>query len=632
MVNSFVDNTPARILVVEDDRLTRKMLESIFNSIGLEMILAENGEQGLELFRLHRPEIVLSDYNMPGMSGLEMFSVMRTEAPQTKLVLMTIYTDSDVLIKAINMGVDRFLEKPVYKDKLQHLLNLFLEDLRIAKELTRYQNLLKAYRYGVDSSTIFSLLDSEGCFTYVNSNFCIASQYSEKELLGEHYSIVRKTDDIYDIKSVDNRDNGDENVWHGYITSISKSGYEYLTEVNLLPIVENGKLAGYISIEKDMSLVVSRYTEQLQAFFDADSSVMFAYDSSMKLKLSNQAFLDYFRFDTTEAAAESGFNLRDYIVDIEGERSEEIPIGEQNIKELFRSDGTVSSSRVVIRKPSDEKESYFIVNVFELDQSYLGLDKLTVVRLNDITELEDLKQKELTGAMLASIGKLAAGVTHEINTPLTYIKGNIELLEWSLEDADRDSSQGELQEYFHSIKDGISRITLIIESMREVTGDAKFEFEHANLYETFVMAGRMVYNRSKHIAPIYINRKMLTMELKPDEEYMPAYIVPVMLGQVWIILLNNSLDQLAHRDLTFDEKSIMIDIEPNIKGYRITIKDNGGGIAPEMLNKLFELFSSSKKHKGMGIGLNIAKSIVEKHNGTIRAYNINNGAAFEINI
>lgn len=62
----------------------------------------------------------------------------------------------------------------------------------------------------------------------------------------------------------------------------------------------------------------------------------------------------------------------------------------------------------------------------------------------------------------------------------------------------------------------------------------------------------------------------------------------------------------------------------------MTLKDNGGGIDPKIMNKLFDLFSSTKKHKGMGIGLNIAKSIVDKHNGTIKPYNSDEGAVFEI--
>jgi signal transduction histidine kinase len=252
------------------------------------------------------------------------------------------------------------------------------------------------------------------------------------------------------------------------------------------------------------------------------------------------------------------------------------------------------------------------------------------VRLNDITELENLRREEMNSAMLASIGKLSAGITHEINTPLTYIKGNMELLEWEMSDSVEQGTFEDMKEYFTSINDGISRISTIIESMKEVTGEATFELQETNLFTTFIVACRMVYNRSKHISPIYINDIPFNMELRDDRQLFSAKVSAKMLEQVWIILLNNSLDQLAQSDLTFERKYIKIDIEKTDDKHRITIRDNGGGISDKVLNKIFDLFASTKKHKGMGIGLNIAKNIIGKHNGTISPYNDEHGAVFEI--
>ncbi|PLX66400.1 MAG: hypothetical protein C0602_12125 [Denitrovibrio sp.] len=606
----------------------------MFTSIGYDVMFAKNGAEGLKFFKEHKPELILSDYSMPGMTGLDMFEYIKEISPSAKFILMTMYTESDVLIRAINLGVNRFLEKPVHKIKLQEVVSALVDEINISKKLIRYQNLMSSYRAGVDASGIFSILDPEGCFTHVNYYFCEISGYSEEELLGKHYSFIRKDRKINEIRFKALSDKSKEKMWKGCVVNNAKSGEEYITEVSLLPVLNEGKVTEFISIEKDMSFVISNHIKQLQQFFDADSSIMYAYGQSMKLSVTNKAFLNFFCYGSLSEAVENDFSLSCFIEnDNEHSANHQITSTQDgdvlNIELENAAQGAIVKINLV--KPDDKKTYTFTLDVFRLDQSYLGLEDLDIIRLNDITELENLRKDELNRAMLASIGKLSAGITHEINTPLTYIKGNMELLEWQVEDSVEQGTFEEMKDFFNSINDGIDRIGLIIQSMKEVTGEVKFELEKINLYSTFIVSGRMVLNRAKHICPIYINGTLLSMESDPNKEIFEIEASPKMLEQLWIILLNNSLDQLTQCDFAFDKKYIKIEIIPESEGrYKIIIADNGGGIDKDMAGKLFDLFASSKKHKGMGIGLNIAKSIIDKHNGTIKPYNSEEGAVFEI--
>jgi len=626
--------SPVKILVVEDDHFTQKLLSSMFTSMNRQVVFASNGREGIEKFREHSPDMVISDYNMPEMNGLEMFSVMRAEKPGVKLVLMTIYTESDVLINAINMHVNRFLEKPVNLKNLKNVLHDLDRDIKTAKELVIYQSLLKAYREGVDSSTIFALLDSEGRYTYLNSNFCDISGYEENELIGKHYTKIRK-DVSSDLKNF-LQTSGDAGTsrFNSVVQCVSKSGGIYYTEAVLLNVKNSGVLTGFISIEKDMSEVVKYYKKNLQMFFDADSSIMMAFSKKNKLKICNQAGLDFFGYKSVKSMNSDNFCIADSIIPVSGYCSEEIPEG-MNCREktgcFINGVDRSKIKKIALSNASGDTEHFFTVNTFDLDQSYLGLDVLKIIRLNDISELEQLRRDEMQSAALASIGKLAAGITHEINTPLTYIKGNFELLNMELESALTGESLTEVADYFNSIDDGISRISSIIESMREITGGSGVEKENINVYSTIVYAGRMIFNRSKHIANIYINGRLLDMDTDPSAEKIICTASAKLLEQVWIILLNNSLDQLAVSKLSFADKYIKINIVISETGkIKITIEDNGGGIDKAILHKLFELFSSTKKHSGMGIGLNIAKTIIEKHSGSIKAYNKDGCAVFEV--
>lgn len=619
------------ILIIEDDRVTLKMLMHLLKLFGLEVDSAESGEEALELFNEKRHDLIISDYNLPGMSGLDTFEKIKVDAPQTKFVLMTIYAESDVLIRAINLGVDRFMEKPVSKDKIEKVIENLISDITNAKEVSRYQTLLSAYRLGVDASTILSMLDSEGRFVYTNEQFCEISGYSSDELKGMHYSEIRKDTGVYAVKYYENKFTGDNTIWNGYMTNIDKAGNEYITEVNLLPIRGGGEVEGFISIEKDMRFLVAKHQSHLQDTFESDISIVFAYDSNKFLRVYNSAFSEFFGFSSRDISVIEMMCAKGCIFSsgIEVRCGDDV-FHTDSAREFFNTVDKLDCLRITLTVNETGKEYFFILNRFEVNQEYLGLENITVVRLHDITELELLKNEELNRAMLVSIGKLAAGITHEINTPLTYIKGNFELMQWELEGELKEETAKNIEDYFTSINDGISRISLIIESMKEVTGEATFTRENYNLYSTLVVAGRMVHNRAKHISPIYINGKQLMLDSDTEEVEFFAEISPRLLEQVWIILLNNSLDQLSQSGLTFEEKYIKIGIDKVDEWHLITIEDNGGGIDPKIQNKLFRLFSSSKKHKGMGLGLNIAKNIIDKHGGTIRPYNSKNGAVFEI--
>lgn len=101
--------------------------------------------------------------------------------------------------------------------------------------------------------------------------------------------------------------------------------------------------------------------------------------------------------------------------------------------------------------------------------------------------------------------------------------------------------------------------------------------------------------------------------------------------QIWIIIINNALDELVKIE-DYENRELKIDILEEKNTILVRFKDNAGGLSKEILKKLFEPFTSSKNQGGMGIGLSIAKKIVEEHNGSIKAYNEDNGALFEVRL
>lgn len=107
-----------KILYVEDETATRLQVLRILQQNGYRCIPAENGQQGIELFKTDKPDIVLSDIMMPEMNGLDMAKKIREISPDIPLIIMTCYDDSDYMKEAIEIGINQFVIKPVDISKL----------------------------------------------------------------------------------------------------------------------------------------------------------------------------------------------------------------------------------------------------------------------------------------------------------------------------------------------------------------------------------------------------------------------------------------------------------------------------------------------------------------------------------
>jgi len=118
----------AEILFVDDSKLTLQCSKDLFLSKGIKILTANDAAEALELFKLHEIAVVVSDNHMPGMSGLEFLSELRTVSPDTVKVLISAYVDLPTALAAINNSeVFRYLLKP-WND--EEILDVVKEGLR----------------------------------------------------------------------------------------------------------------------------------------------------------------------------------------------------------------------------------------------------------------------------------------------------------------------------------------------------------------------------------------------------------------------------------------------------------------------------------------------------------------------
>lgn len=123
-----------KILVIDDEQPTLTMFELLLSTLGHEVLLANSGERGLEVFAEHRPPLVLTDIKMPGMDGIEVLGRLKEEEPSVEVVVITGHGDMDVAIQALNLDATDFINKPLRLEVLQKALERVEERIKLSAE------------------------------------------------------------------------------------------------------------------------------------------------------------------------------------------------------------------------------------------------------------------------------------------------------------------------------------------------------------------------------------------------------------------------------------------------------------------------------------------------------------------
>jgi DNA-binding NtrC family response regulator len=113
-----VPNETPRLLIVDDDPGQRSLLDSFLRGQGFETVVAESGEQALELLPTKKFSLMISDVRMPGLSGLETLQRARKNFPSLPVLLVTAYTDIREAVAAMRDGAVNYLAKPIDLDEL----------------------------------------------------------------------------------------------------------------------------------------------------------------------------------------------------------------------------------------------------------------------------------------------------------------------------------------------------------------------------------------------------------------------------------------------------------------------------------------------------------------------------------
>lgn len=122
----------AKLLVIDDDLDTCEYLKEFFEQRKCIVLTARSGKEGLGILKKEKPDIVLLDVKMEGMNGLEVLKEIKSHEPQIKVIIVTVASDEETRQKALTLGADDFIRKPLNKTYLEGTVSLKVSQL--AKE------------------------------------------------------------------------------------------------------------------------------------------------------------------------------------------------------------------------------------------------------------------------------------------------------------------------------------------------------------------------------------------------------------------------------------------------------------------------------------------------------------------
>jgi signal transduction histidine kinase len=219
----------------------------------------------------------------------------------------------------------------------------------------------------------------------------------------------------------------------------------------------------------------------------------------------------------------------------------------------------------------------------------------------------------------STAGELTASIAHEINQPLGAILTNAETAEAILNSPSPDIA--ELKNIVKDILHDDQRAGEVIRSMRSLLKKAPFEVKKIDLND-------LVRETVEFLSALAVARKVeLVSVITPDA--LPILGDRIQLQQVILNLVVNGID--AMKDTPSENRVISIWTSRVEKFAELSVSDCGPGIPEDKLKKVFEPFFTSKA-EGMGMGLSIARTIMEAHNGRIWAENQPGGAMFRIKL
>ncbi len=695
--------TAALILVVDDQEDSRNLLVRRLAKQGYSVTQAQDGEQALSLIATQPFNLILLDIMMPDVDGMEVLKRVRRTHSRTELpvIMVTAKRDSNDVVEALALGANDYVSKPVDYPVLLARIDVQMARKRAEDALVKL-NLELEQKVGmrtIELEKSLGLLKEEVAqrklaeqaikareekfkdFSEVASDWFWETDGEHRlsfvsELFGEKLGILPEEAIGKTVCGLMGGDPAQERFWGNFRSKLNAHlqfrDYQYtLTDsdgrshhmrVSGKPIFDNaGVFQGYRGTGKDETeAVVVReriraaenqlvgITKNLRGVvfrrvLKVDGAVEYPFVSGGTDKLIGLPQEDVFAGGFLALQAIYGSDVDCVQEAINRSAQELMPVD--------------IDYRIVLSE-NEIKWVHCSAHPYRSDSGDTVWDGL----LLDISERKDMEAQLVQAQKLESIGQLAAGIAHEINTPTQFVSDNIRFLqeafvdlgtvlkayahlleaaqansvtpdmitevEDAMEKADLEYLNDEVPKAVEQAIEGVQRIIIIVSAMKQFShpgGDEKETVDLNQIIENTITVAR---NEWKYVA--HMERNFST-DLPP----VPCYRDK--LSQVFLNLIVNAAQAIGGQERNGSDSlgTITITTRRINNEVEIQVCDTGPGVPESLHAQIFNPFFTTKEvGKGTGQGLAIARSVVvDKHGGDLKLESERGtGAAFVIRL
>lgn len=271
----------------------------------------------------------------------------------------------------------------------------------------------------------------------------------------------------------------------------------------------------------------------------------------------------------------------------------------------------IESQRIVIEPSNSMIGLLFFFLVVALALAYWFYQnaewKFTELRVDYENQVEVERNKRFHEQKLQSLGRLGAGVAHEINNPLAVIKTRSSLLQKKLQQL--GLTDPDLNKNLFTIEKQVNRISAIVKSLQQLTLDTSRESSTVVALKPILETVIEYLNERAH-------SQLVAIDISSLSEQDQVWSRPTELIQIFYNLMGNSIDAIHHRPAPWIKVFCLHDFSSAT--MQIFVQDCGGPLGPEIIHKIFEPFYTTKEvGQGTGLGLSLCKQMAQNQGGDL---------------
>ena len=471
-------------------------------------------------------------------------------------------------------------------------------------------------------------LDLQGRITYVNAAFCQMTGWSERELVGCTAPFPYWPEEDREVMAARLDDELSGRISSGgfQVRVKRKDGTLFDGRIHVSPLIDaRGLQTGWMTSMTDIT-EPNRVREQLYASYERFTTVLEALDASVsvaplgsdELLFANKMYRLWF-----------GDQSRGHVL-LSGQSSSLHPVSRRDSEDAV--DGLVGMPTGGLPDVDSENAELYVDELgkwLEVRARYLTwvdgrLAQMVIA--TDITarrlaeEQADVQaERAQTASRLITMGEMASSVAHELNQPLTaisnYCNGLISRIK------SRQIEEADLLGALDKTSRQAQRAGQIIQRIRAFVKRSEPNRTPSDVTE--------MVSAAVELAEIALRRYNVRLSylIHPGLPKLP--VDPILIEQVLVNLLKNAAEAIAQAQRPLPERRVDLQVASSrFEGRPVVdfvVTDTGRGIPPEVMARLYEAFHTTKA-EGMGIGLSLCRSIVESHQGRMKAENLYNGS------